>query len=138
MPQEATNQRRTRSRPVRAAERTTMKQTAMKASQARERRQFDEIFKRHAVDLTLRGDRRLAAIASELGVAEGRLYAWRRQYAPRPAGGGERPRTLEEAEAENRRLRAEIVRLEEREVVLKKSLGILSETPGRGLPKSRP
>ena len=33
------------------------------------------------------------------------------------------------------RLRAEVVRLRERETILKKSLGILSELPPRGMPK---
>jgi transposase len=117
-----------------------MKATESKGKPASEppRRQYDETFKRHAVDLTLQGNRRVTEVAQQLGVPESMVYAWRRKYAPRPAGSGERPRTLEEAEAENGRLRAEIVRLEERELVLKKSLGILSETPGRGLPRSRP
>ena len=100
-------------------------------------RHYEETFKRHVVDLTLQGQRRVTEVAGELGVPEGVIYAWRRKYAPRPTPLGGRPRTLEEAEAENARLRAEIVRMEEREVVLKKSLGILSETPGRGLPGSR-
>lgn len=101
------------------------------------RRRYNETFKRHAVDLTLQGHRRVTEVARELGVPESMLYAWRRQYAPRPAGSGERPRTLEEAEAEIRRLRAENARLQEREIVLKKSLGILSETPERGMSRSR-
>jgi transposase len=114
-----------------------MKATESKGKPAQApRRRYDETFKRHAVELTLQGHRRVTEVARELGVPESMLYAWRRLYAPRPAGSGERPRTLEEAEAENSRLRAEIVRMQEREVVLKKSLGILSETPGRGLPKS--
>ena len=115
-----------------------MKATESKGKPAQEpRRRYDETFKRHAVDVTLQSGRRVTEIANEMGVPEGMLYAWRRRYAPRPAGNGERPRTLEEAEAENAELRAELVRMQEREVVLKKSLGILSETPGRGLPKSK-
>lgn len=115
-----------------------MKASESKSKAAQQpRRRYDETFKRHAVDLTLQGHRRVTEVAQELGVPESMLYAWRRQFAPRPAAGGERPRTLEEAEAENCRLRTEIVELQERELVLKKSLGILSETPGRGLPKSR-
>jgi len=115
-----------------------MKTTESKGKPAQEpRRQYDETFKRHAVDLTLQGHRRVTEIARELGVPESMVYAWRRRYSPRPAGSGEHPRTLEEAETENGRLRAEIIRLQERELVLKKSLGILSETPGRGLPTSR-
>jgi len=102
------------------------------------RRRYDETFKRHAVDLTLQGNRRVTEVARELGVPESMVYAWRRQYAPRASGSGASPRTLEEAETEIGRLRAEVVRLQEREIVLKKSLGILSETPGRGMPRSRP
>jgi len=109
-----------------------MKKTETKTPPTRERRHYDETFKRHAVDLTLQAGRRVSEVARELAVPESMLYAWRRLYA-QPA----RPRTLEEAEAENAVLRAEIVRMQERELVLKKSLGILSETPGRGLPKSK-
>jgi|SRR3972149_1102512 len=115
-----------------------MKATESKREPAQvPRRQYDETFKRHAVDLTLQGHRPVAAIARELGVPESMVYAWRRKYAPGVAGSGERPRTLEEAEEEIRQLRAENIRMREREFVLKKSLGILSETPGRGMPTSK-
>ena len=101
-------------------------------------RKFDETYKRQAVDLTLRGDRKVKDIARDLGISEWTLYRWRCDYAPQPgktvmAAG---PRTLSEAEAEIQRLRAENVRLREREIVLKKSLGILSETPESGMPGS--
>jgi transposase-like protein len=65
------------------------------------------------------------------------LYQWRNKYAPRrgvPAGA---PQSLEDATQEIARLRGELVRMQEREIILKKSLGILSETPERGMPKSR-
>jgi hypothetical protein len=45
------------------------------------------------------------------------------------------PQTLEEAEKEIGRLRAELIRMREREIVLKKSVGILSETPESGMPR---
>ena len=52
-------------------------------------------------------------------------------------GGGRKPRrSLEELEAENHRLRAENAKLLEQREVLKKSLGILSEVPPRGMPGS--
>ena len=115
-----------------------MKSTESKVKPAAEpRRRYEETFKRHAVDLTLQGHRRVTEVARELGVPENMVYAWRRQFAPRAGGNGERPRTMEEAEAEISRLRNEVVRLQERETVLKKSLGILSETPGRGMPRSK-
>ena len=137
MPQEATKQRVTRSRPVWVAIRTTMNQTDRKGSGATPRRKFDETYKRHAVELTLHGDRTVKTVAKELGLPAWQLYEWRKLYAPRPGDGGPTPQTLEDAVKENERLRAEVIRMREREIVLKKSLGILSETPESGMPRSR-
>jgi transposase-like protein len=108
-----------------------------KSAGTRERRHYDEDYKRHAVALTLQGQRTIRAIAQELGVSEGRLYEWRKHYAPRPGHDGGQPQTLEQAQQEVTRLRGELVRMQEREVILKKSLGILSEPPGSGVPKSK-
>ena len=114
-----------------------MKEPNMNADNAKPRRQYDETFKRHAVELSLNAMRTVTAVARELGVTKSMLYRWRELYAPRPSGveypAG--PRTLEQAEAENRQLRAEVIRMRERETVLKKSLGILSETPESGMPR---
>jgi hypothetical protein len=44
---------------------------------------------------------------------------------------------MAEAEEEIADLRSELIRMRERETALKKSLGILSETPGSGMPRSR-
>lgn len=102
------------------------------------RRQYDENFKRHAVDLTLKGDRTLRQVADELGVNEGLIYEWRRKYAPRPgAVHTGAPQNLEDATKEIERLRSELVWMQQRENVLKKSLGILSETPESGMPRSK-
>jgi transposase len=103
----------------------------------RPRRQYDEVYKRQAVELTLRGDRSVTQVAGELGVAESMLYEWRRKYAPRPGADVGQPKTLDEANAEIACLRGELVRMRERETILKKSLGILSETPESGMPKSK-
>jgi hypothetical protein len=51
--------------------------------------------------------------------------------------GPKRLRSVEELEAEIRRLRAENTKLLEQREVLKKSLGILSEVPPSGMPESR-
>ncbi len=88
------------------------------------------------MELTLRGDRTVAGVAKDLGVAAWALYEWRKLYAPRP-GDGPAPSTLETATKENHRLRTEIIRLRERETALKKVLGILSETPESGMPRSQ-
>lgn len=101
------------------------------------RRHFDEAYKRHAVELTLQGGRTVRAIAKDLGITDSMLYEWRRVYAPRPGADVGAPQSLEAANAEITRLRAELMRMRERETVLKKSLGILSETPGSGMPESR-
>lgn len=115
-----------------------MKETQVNGLQRR--RQFDETFKRHAVELSLRGERTVRAVAEELGISPDRLYLWRGLYAPKPTGLTQAgpDRTMAQVEEDNRRLRAEVLRLREREIVLKKSLGILSETPESGMPRSRP
>ena len=114
-----------------------MKETADKGNGSRKSRAFDETFKRHAVDLSLRGDRSVKEIAEAMGILPTNLYQWRSQYGPkaRPGGGEQAQRTLEQVEEENRKLREEITRMREREIVLKKSLGILSETPESGMPR---
>jgi len=104
---------------------------------AKPRKHYDENYKRHAVELTLRGDRSVTQVGGELGVAESMLYDWRRKYAPRPGAQTSAPQSLEQATQEIARLRGEVVRLQEREIILKKSLGILSETPESGMPKLR-
>ena len=114
-----------------------MNQTDRKGSGATPRRKFDETYKRHAVELTLHGDRTAKTVAKELGLPAWQLYEWRKLYAPRPGDGGPPPQTLEDAVKENERLRAEVIRMRERETVLKKSVGILSETPESGMPRSR-
>ena len=114
-----------------------MNQTDRNGSGATSRRKFDEIYKRNAVELTLHGGRSTKTVAKELGIPAWALYEWRRLYAPRPGEGGPAPQTLEEALQENGRLRAEVIRLRDREVVLKKSLGILSEPPESGMPRSK-
>ena len=90
------------------------------------------------MELTLQGDRTVKTVAKELGLPAWQLYEWRKLYAPRPGDGGPSPQNFEDAVKENERLRAEVIRMRERESVLKKSLGILSETPGSGMPKSKP
>ena len=112
-----------------------MNQTDRDGAGASPRPKFDETYKRHAVELSMQGDRTVKAVARELGIPAWQLYDWRKQYAPRPRDGGPAPQTFEEAVKENERLRAEVIRMRERETVLKKSLGILSETPESGMPR---
>jgi transposase len=116
-----------------------MNDSEANGKRSRTRREFDETYKRNAVQLTLKGDRSIKRIAEELGITDGLLYQWRKRYGPAPTGAstvkGELSR--EQMDEEIARLRAEVQRLQEREIVLKKSLGILSETPASGMPRSR-
>jgi transposase-like protein len=96
---------------------------------------------RSGVELTLHG-RSVQSVAIELGLSSSELYRWRKEYAPPPGGGGGGggppiPATRDAMEAEIRRLRAEVVRLQDREIRLKKFLGILSELSESGLPGLR-
>ena len=105
---------------------------------AKPRRRYDGEFKRRAVELSERGDRTVREVARELGMGEDLLYAWRREHGVASRRGvfmPTQPRSVMEIERENRDLRAKLSEMEAREIILKKSLGILSETPGRGMPK---
>ena len=104
----------------------------------RTRREFDETFKRNAVALSLKGDRSIREVADQLGIRDSLLGTWRKKYGPVPASasGVKGAMSSEEKDAEIAALRAEVMRLREREIVLKKSLGILSELPPRGMPRS--
>jgi transposase-like protein len=97
----------------------------------KQRRQFDETSKRHAVELSLRGERIVKAVAEELGISPDRLYLWRGLYAPKPSGIAQaKPdRTIEQVEEDNRQLRAEVLRLREREIVLKKHWASSPKSP---------
>ena len=51
------------------------------------RRQFDPTFKREAVRNWLTSGKSAAVVAKELGLGEGRLFAWRKLLPPTDAGG---------------------------------------------------
>jgi transposase-like protein len=96
------------------------------------RKKFDKAFKQHAVELWLNSGRAATEVAAELGIHAQRLSAWRRRFAPPPPGGdggGGAKRSAEQLETENVGLRREIDYLRQQRDILKKTLGILSETP---------
>src|SRR5688572_12256473 len=99
---------------------------------------YDEEYKRHAVEHWQKSGRSAAKIGAELGVRASLLYIWARKYRVAAQQGGHPVRTehLEAMRAEIERLREENAKLLEQREVLKKSLGILSEPPPRGMPKS--
>jgi transposase len=106
---------------------------------ARSKASYTEEYKQQALELWRASGRSAAKVAAELGIRPPLLYRWARTERP-PANslsGPKRLRSVEELEAEIRRLRAENTKLLEQREVLKKSLGILSEVPPSGMPESR-
>ena len=105
---------------------------------ARERARYTEEYKEEALALWRKSGRSAAKVAAELGIRPPLLYRWAHlERLPEAGISGRKPqRSLEQLEAENRQLRAENTKLLEQREVLKKSLGILSEMPPRGMPGS--
>jgi transposase len=105
---------------------------------ARERARYTEEYKQEALELWRNSGRSAAKVAAELGIRAPLLYRWARPKRESNLSKAElnRGRSVEELEAEIRRLRAENTKLLEQREVLKKSLGILSEVPPRGMPGS--
>ena len=105
---------------------------------ARTKATYTEEYKREALQLWRSSGRSAAKVAAELGIRAPLLYRWahleREPNASRSEPKGKR--SVEELEAEIRRLRTENAKLLEQREVLKKSLGILSEVPPRGMPGS--
>jgi transposase len=105
---------------------------------ARIRASYTDEYKREALELWRASGRSAAQVAAELGIRPPLLYRWARPKRPHALSppGEKRFRSVEQLEAEIRRLRAENTKLLEQREVLKKSLGILSEVPPRGMPGS--
>jgi transposase len=105
---------------------------------ARERASYTEQYKQEALELWRNSGRSAAKVATELGIRPPLLYRWARlQSLAKTSKQGQEPkRSIEALEAEIRRLRTENAKLLEQREVLKKSLGILSEVPHRGMPES--
>jgi transposase len=102
----------------------------------RERARFDEAFRQHAVAL-VNGGRPVSEVARELGVSPFSLYEWRRKIRRKIDLGAPIPTTVEALEDEVARLREALHRSQMREEILKKSLGIFVEAPGKPSPSSR-
>ena len=105
---------------------------------SRTKARYTEEYKQEALELWRKSGRSAAKVAAELGIRAPLLYRWARPKRQSTSSGSESKskRSVEELEAEIRRLRAENAKLLEQREVLKKSLGILSEAPPRGMPES--
>lgn len=97
-----------------------------------EPKRYEEAFKREAVEHWLRSGKSGTQIAKEMGISYPGLKEWKRRY------GGEAAPQRSDLEAENRALRAALARVREQRDILKKTLGILSETPRPATSASKP
>ena len=96
----------------------------------REKRVYDEAFRREAVALLQSSDKPLVQIAAELGVSQWNLRDWRKQYGDSSASGKPGKTAAAAAQSELERLRRENQNLKTQRDILKKALGILAEPSG--------
>lgn len=99
---------------------------------AKERRKYDDTFKREAVGHWLKSGKSAEVIGRELGIEAERLYAWRQRFQP--------PTEAEavDLKAQLEATRLELARVTEQRDILKKTLGIISEPPPRNTSGSKP
>jgi transposase len=103
----------------------------MKEAAFRQYRKYSPEFKRQAVENWLASGKSAETIGQELGIHANRLYAWRSRFAPSaPGGKGAEGATVPELQARLAAAERELARVREQRDILKKTLGILSETPG--------
>ena len=99
------------------------------------KRSFDEVFRQHAIAL-VRGGRRVADVAEELGVSTFSLYGWCRKLRRQIDLKAPVAKTMAGLEEEIVRLREALQRSQLREEILKKSLGICVAAPASPSPWS--
>jgi transposase-like protein len=103
----------------------------MNQTSAKTHRKFDQTFKREAVQNWLSSGKSAAVVAQELGLDPNRLYAWKKCFAPADAGGkaaaGAKPGSTADLQAQLDAAHRELRHVREQCLILKKTLGILSE-----------
>jgi transposase-like protein len=101
----------------------------MKETSVRERRKFDETFKREAVQNWLNSGKSAEVVGKQLGLTAGLLYAWRK-LVPAAAGGkaaAAKPGSVADLQGQLEAAQRELRHVREQCLILKKTLGILSE-----------
>jgi len=83
------------------------------------RRRFTAEFKAQAVRRVTEGGKGLSEVATELGVGTGQLSTWRTEHLA--AGSAEALAARKAEEAEMQRLKREVRRLEEENLILRKA-----------------
>jgi transposase len=94
-------------------------------AERRPRRSFTREFKAQAVKRLLEGGRGLSEVATEPGVSTGQLSTWRVERLA--AGSAEALARRKAEEAETQRLRREVKRLEEENLILRKAAAVFAK-----------
>jgi len=82
----------------------------------KDRRQYDEEFKKRAVQLSYNPDRMVQSVVDSLGISQSMLYRWRQKYSE------QEEKTEKAVQTEEvRLLRKRIAELEEENEILKKA-----------------
>jgi transposase len=89
------------------------------------RRRFTAAFKAQAVKRVVEGGRGLSEVATELGLSTGQLSTWRTEILA--AGSAEALAARKAEEAEMLRLKREVKRLEEENLILRKAAAVFAK-----------
>jgi transposase len=94
-------------------------------AERRTRRRFTAEFKAQAVRRVLEGGKPLSEVATELGLSTGQLSTWRTEQLA--AGSAEALAARKAEEAEMLRLKREVRRLEEENLILRKAAAVFAK-----------
>ena len=94
-------------------------------AETRTRRRFTAEFKAQAVKRVLEGGKGLTEVATELGVGTGQLSTWRTEHLAAGSAAALTARKAEEAEMQ--RLKREVKRLEEENLILRKAAAVFAK-----------
>ena len=98
------------------------------------RRKYDDQFKSDAVNLAMSSEKSMSEVARELGVPDGCLGRWKRDYLNTLDGDASEvgaKRLPSDIEKELRQTRKELAEVTLQREILKKAIGIFSQKPDR-------
>ena len=97
----------------------------------KKRRRFSKEFKIDTVNMIMLGDKNVATLAEELGIANTTLYRWIRQYHEDPKDAFPGEGKLKPSDEELRKLRQQLKDVTEERDILKKAIAIFSKGPNK-------
>ncbi len=92
------------------------------------RKTYDRDFKVSALKLILEKHQRIAKVSRDLGVGQNTLHKWKRIFLADSRHGFPGNGKVLEYEAEMRRLKRDLELVQEEQDILKKAMGIFSQT----------